>query len=208
MTKSRISYGWLIVVVATLALVITNGLSIGGLPPFYKPVREEFVRIRAVDATHAESFIANCANITFLMSGVFSLLGGWLIGRIGLKTLMLTGCVMLGIGVALHSQAQSADMVYLARFLMGASLGFVGVTPCVVLVSNCFETGRGTALGIALTGTSLGGSVVSLLAAPLIVNYGLAQRSARRDRSCVVRFASCDHIYGPREANRMRKPAR
>ncbi|MEO6655251.1 MAG: MFS transporter, partial [Pyrinomonadaceae bacterium] len=158
MTKSRISYGWVIIAVATLALVISNGLSIGGLPPFYKPIREEFVLIGAIDATHAESFIANCANITFLMSGVFSLLGGWLLSRIRLKTLMLTGGVMLGIGVALHSEAQSAEIVYLARFLMGASLGFVGVTPCVVLVSNWFQTGRGTALGIALTGTSLGGS--------------------------------------------------
>ena len=40
MAKSRVSYGWVIVIVATLALVISNGLSIGGLPPFYKPTRK------------------------------------------------------------------------------------------------------------------------------------------------------------------------
>ena len=101
------------------------------------------------------------------MSGVFSLLGGWLLTRIRLKVLMLIGCVMLGSGFILHSQATSAELVYLARFLMGASLGFVGVAPNVVLVSNWFSVGCGTALGIVLTGTSLGGSVVSLLAGPL-----------------------------------------
>ncbi|MGE3465528.1 MAG: nitrate/nitrite transporter, partial [Pyrinomonadaceae bacterium] len=132
----------------------------------------EFVALGAIDATRAETFIANAANITFLMSGVFSLIGGWLLGRLGLRSLMLIGCVMLGAGVTLHSQASTAEMVYFARFLMGASLGFVGVTPCVVLVSNWFQTGRGTALGIALTGTSLGGSAVSLMAAPLIPAYG------------------------------------
>ncbi|MEO7660592.1 MAG: MFS transporter, partial [Pyrinomonadaceae bacterium] len=168
----NISYGWAIVAVATLALIVSNGLTIGGLPPFYKPMREEFVAIGAIDPGHAESFIANGANITFLMSGVFSLIGGWLLGRIGLKTLMAIGCVMLGAGLTLHSQAAAAETVYFSRFLMGASLGFVGVTPCVVLVSNWFKTGRGTALGIALTGTSLGGSFVSLMAAPLIPNYG------------------------------------
>lgn len=162
----------MIVAVATLALIVSNGLSIGGLPPFYKPMREEFVAIGAIELNSAETFIANAANITFLMSGVFSLIGGWLLGRIGLKKIMLIGCVLLGLGMTLHSQAATAEMVYFSRFLMGASLGFVGVTPCVVLVSNWFQTGRGTALGIALTGTSLGGSAVSLLAAPLISSYG------------------------------------
>ncbi len=165
-------YGWVIVIVATLALVVSNGLAIGGLPPFYKPIREEFVRIAAIDASHAESFIANCANITFLMSGVFSLIGGWLITRFRLKPMMLIGCALLGGGLLLHSNAETAEMVYAARFLMGASLGFVGVAPCVVLVSNWFATGRGTALGIVLTGTSLGGFLIPLVAAPMIVSYG------------------------------------
>src|SRR5204863_9074604 len=88
------------------------------------------------------------------------------------KPLMLVGCVLLGGGLVLHSQAATAEMVYLARFLMGASLGFIGVAPCVVLVSNWFDTGRGTALGIVLTGTSLGGFLIPLFAAPMIANYG------------------------------------
>ena len=170
--RSRDNYGWVIVVVATLALVVSNGLSIGGLPPFYKPIREELVAIGAIDAARAESFIANAANITFLMSGVFSLLGGWLITKFRLKPMMLVGCVLLGGGLVLHSQATTAEMVYLARFLMGASLGFVGVAPCVVLVSRWFDANRGTALGIVLMGTSLGGFLIPLVAAPLIANYG------------------------------------
>lgn len=165
-------YGWIIVAISTLALVISNGLSIGGLPPFYKPLREEFVGIGAIDAAKAESFIANGANITFLMSGVFSLLGGWLAARFRLKPLMIVGCVLLGLGLVIHSQSVSATSVYLARFLMGASLGFIGVAPCVVLVSGWFEKGRGTALGITLVGTSLGGTIIPLVAQPLIANYG------------------------------------
>ena len=172
MTEPQSKYRWVIVVVATLALVISNGLTIGGLPPFYKPMREEFVLLGVVDASRAETFISNAANITFFMSGVFSLLAGWLLTRIRLKSLMLIGCVMLGGAIVLHSQALSVEAVYLARFLMGASLGFVGVMPCVVLVSNWFQTNRGTALGIVLTGTSIGGALISLIVAPLITNYG------------------------------------
>ena len=110
-------YRWAIVAGATFCLVISNGLSIGGLPPFYKPIREEFVAIGAIDAAFAESFIANAANITFLVSGVFSLIGGWLITRFRLKPLMLFGSVLLGGGLILHSQAVTSEIVYLARFL-------------------------------------------------------------------------------------------
>ena len=155
-----------------LALIVSNGLSIGGLPPFYKPMREDLVALGAVDAAQAESFIAIAANITFIMSGVSSLVGGWLLTRFRIRPVMLVGCLLLGAGVILQSQAIVDHCVYLSRFLMGSSLGFVGVAPCVVLVSGWFERGRGMALGIALTGTSLGGSIVSLMAAPLIANYG------------------------------------
>jgi MFS family permease len=165
-------YGWVIVAVAMLALIVSNGLSIGGLPPFYKPMREELVALGAVDAARAESFIAIAANITFIMSGVSSLIGGWLLTKFRISPVMLVGCLILGAGVILQSQASSVTAVYFSRFLMGSSLGFVGVAPCVVLVSDWFEKGRGTALGVALTGTSLGGSIVSLMAAPLIAKYG------------------------------------
>lgn len=155
-----------------LALIVSNGLAIGGLPPFYKPIREEFVAIGAIDAARAESFIANGANITFLMSGLFSLIGGWLVTRFRLRPTMIVGCLLLGTGIILLSQAETASAVYIARFLMGASLGFIGVAPCVVLVSRWFTTSRGMALGILLTGTALGGALVPLIAAPLISNYG------------------------------------
>jgi MFS family permease len=172
MAKRNEPYGWVIVAVSTLALVVSNGLAIGGLPPFYKPIREEFVAIGVIDPAHAESFIANAANITFLMSGVFSLIGGWLVTRFRLKLLMVIGGVLLGGGLIVHSQAVTAEMVYLARFLMGASLGFIGVAPNVVLVSRWFTKKRGTALGIVLTGTSIGGVIIPLIAQPFISAYG------------------------------------
>ena len=72
-TKSdRFYYGWVIVAVATLALVVSNGLSIGGIPVFYKAIREDLVASGAVAAENAESFIAFGASLTFLLSGLIS----------------------------------------------------------------------------------------------------------------------------------------
>lgn len=166
------AFSWAALAVSTFALLVSNGLSISGLPPFYKPIREEFVAAGIVNSSVAETFVANGANITFLMSGLFSLIGGWLVTRFRLRPMMLLGCVMLGSGTILLSISDSILIFYLSRFLMGASLGFIGVAPCIVLVTRWFSTRRGLALGILLTGTSLGGAVVPLLGQPLIAQYG------------------------------------
>jgi MFS family permease len=163
---------WIVLAVAACGLVISNGLSIGGIPVFYKAVQEDLIGRGAIDTSHAQTFISNGANITFLMSGIFSMAAGWLLSRMSLRLLMITGSVVLGIGLLLHSQATTAETVYLSRFLMGVSLGFVGVTPSVVLISNWFEGNRGTALGILLTGTSFGGVLIPIAAAPLIAWLG------------------------------------
>ena len=170
--RSKVFYGWVIVAVATLALVVSNGLSIGGIPVFYRSIREEFVTSGAVAAEHAESFIAFGASLTFLFSGLISPVAGWLIHRLPLRTIMLIGCGLLGGGLLIHATAASALQVYAARVLMGISLGFIGVLPSVVLVSNWFVARRGTALGILLTGTSVGGVLIPPLATPLIERFG------------------------------------
>lgn len=164
--------GWIIVAVSTFALIVSNGLTIGGMPVFYKPIQNDFIASGALAADHAQTFISVGATLTFFLSGVFSMIGGWLIPRTGLKRLMILGCLCLGGGLALHAAATSVWMVYLSRVLMGVSLGFVGVTPNVVLVSNWFPEARGTALGIMLTGTSIGGFIVPIFAAPMIEHFG------------------------------------
>ncbi len=170
--QRRFFYGWVIVAVGMLALVVSNGLSIGGIPVFYRSIREDFVAAGAVGAEQAESFIAFGASLTFLFSGLISPFAGWLIQKFPLRNVMLLGCLFLGGGLLLHATAGSAGAVYAARIMMGVSLGFVGVLPSVVLVSSWFVRRRGTAIGILLTGTSIGGVLIPPLATPLIERFG------------------------------------
>ncbi len=48
-------YGWVIVAISTLALVVSNGLSIGGLPVFYKPMLADMIAIGGVESDKAQS---------------------------------------------------------------------------------------------------------------------------------------------------------
>lgn len=170
--NSSFYYGWIIVVVATLALVVSNGLSVGGIPVFYKPLREDFVTSGIVAAGQAESMIGMAGSLTFLIAGFFSPVAGYLIEKFNIKYLMIAGCAVLGAALLIHSQAMSPTAVYVSRSLMGVSLGLIGVLPGTVLVSHWFRRRRGTAIGIVLTGTSIGGVIIPLVAAPLIAAYG------------------------------------
>jgi MFS family permease len=165
-------YGWIVVFVATFALIVSNGLTTLGIAVFSKPIRDEFVSTGIVPQNEAESMIAAAGYLTFLLAGFISPLTGFLIKRISLKWLMAAGCVLLGGALLLHSQATGTLTVYISRIMMGVSLGLVGVMPNVVLVSNWFNKLRGAALGLTLTGTSIGGVVIPLLATPLLLHYG------------------------------------
>ena len=170
--QNKFFYGWVIVGISTLALLISNGLSIGGIPVFYKFVQTDLVNSGAVAPDNIQSVYGLAPALTFLFAGLFAPVGGFLIDRLKARTMMLVGCAILGIGLIVYSQATSPNFVYLAHSLMGISLGFVGVLVNTVLISNWFLKKRGSALGIVLTGTSFGGATVPLVATPLIQTYG------------------------------------
>lgn len=165
-------YGWIIVVIATLALLVSNGLSIGGIPVFYKFVQNDLVASGAVTSEKIQSVYAFGPALTFLLAGFFAPVAGYLLQKLNSKTMMVIGCFILGAGLFVYSQANSAIMVYLAHILLGTSLGFVGVLVNTVLISNWFTKKRGIALGIVLTGTSFGGFLIPIISTPLIQTYG------------------------------------
>lgn len=169
--QNKFFYGWVIVGIATLALLIGNGLSIGGIPVFYKFVQNDLVASGAVAQDKIQSVYGLAPALTFLFAGIFAPIGGFLINRLKARLMMLVGCVILGIGLIVYSQATSASMVYVAHSMMGMSLGFVGVLVNTVLISNWFLKKRGSALGIVLTGTSFGGVTIPLISTPLIQTF-------------------------------------
>jgi len=173
--KPPFYYGWVIVGIATLALIISNGLAILGLPVFYKPIQEDLIGIGAITSGNADAVTGYAASLTSLLAGVFSLVVSIFVKRFGVKDLMIGGCVVLGSALLIYSRAETASMIYIAHSLLGLALGLVGVTIQSVLVSNWFQARRGIALGIVLTGTSLGGVIVSQIAPPLIRVYGWRQ---------------------------------
>ncbi len=167
----KILYPFVVVATATVALIVSNGLTTTGLSVFYRSVQKDLVESGSVAAGSIQSEFSIGPALTIMLAGFLAPLGGFLIGRIGLKRVMLIGCALLGGGLVLYSTSTDIVGVYAAHALLGVSLCFVGVVPCSSFVSKWFTDNRGLALGVALTGTNLGGMLVPRLAVPLIGDH-------------------------------------
>jgi MFS family permease len=168
-SRNSTLFAIVIAVVALVMLVVSNGLAVGGIPVFFKPVQDSLIELGAVSQSEIQSAFAIGPAITIMLAGLAAPLGGILIGRIGFKMVLMTGCLLMGAGLGIYSTAESMPMVYIAHGFLGLSLCFIGVVPASSLVSAWFDRWRGTVLGIVLTGTNFGAILIPWIATPLIV---------------------------------------
>ena len=96
-----------------------------------------------------------------VLSGVSALLSpllGGLMDKTSLKRMMLTGAVLLSAGYATLTLAHSfTQVLWVYALLIAPANVLLGPVAVTVLLSRWFVKRRGTALGIAIAGISMGG---------------------------------------------------
>ncbi len=157
-------YPWLICVVAMLMLAISNGMTMTGITAFDPSLLDEFGWSRG-QLKFRDMF-------NLLLAAALSPFVGALIDRIGVRTLALFGSVLLAVLYAAYSQVQSIAHVYLIHVGFAAVVVSSGLSVAVIMVSEWFQTRRGTALGIALVGSSVGGMLVPKVIVALLPAHG------------------------------------
>ncbi len=148
-----IFYGWIIVGLALVLTTLSSGVYVQGLTVFFLPLTEEFDVQRGT-----LSLALSLAGIGEAIIGPF---GGMLIDRYGPRRLMVAGVILMGLGFALASVAQSF-LVFLFVFLPLVPIGMsVGMGSALSAgVGNWFVRKRGMAFALAMTGFGLGGLLV------------------------------------------------
>ncbi len=164
MSNKKIFYGWAIVALAVFAVTVTNGLSIGGIPIFYRSFIKEFGWDRTT--------IAFAGSVLLFARGLAGPLTGPLYDKYGPKRFMVAGAIIIGITLVWAARINAPVHLYAAQLMFAVGLTFAGLGPGTYIVSNWFSRMRGRALGIVATGTSLGGIIFSPLSTKLIQNYG------------------------------------
>ncbi len=154
---------WAVALFACLALMISNGMTLSGLSVYDVQFIEEFgwsmgeIKFRDM--------------ITLALTGLLAPFIGVFIDRYGVRKCMAVGWVVLIAAYWFYSQLQTLADMYWIHAAFSFVLVMCGLNAAVILVSNWFVKYRGTAIGIALMGTSLGGAILP--------QYGTAMIEAR-----------------------------
>lgn len=140
---------WAVAFSALLMLMISNGLVVTGITAFDEALLKEFGWSRGA--------LKFRDLLTLLLAGAFAPFIGILIDRFGVRPLMIAGSLLLALGYLAYASIQHIGHVYLIHLLFGVVLTACGLNIAVIWVSQWFVRHRGTAIGLALVGTSLGG---------------------------------------------------
>lgn len=142
-------YGWWAIVPAVFViLLVTNGLTVGGIAAF-DPLLIADLGVQRADIKLGDA-------IQLGVTAIATVASGWLADRYGVRPVMVAGSLALAWGFFSLGDVQSLSDYYWSRFWMGIGLSGAGLAICVVAVSRWFVLRRGRALGIVLAGTSLG----------------------------------------------------
>jgi MFS family permease len=164
-SEGALFYGWWIVGTAFTVQLFMVGFFSYGYPLVIVPVKLDF------GASDSQvNLVMTTASIVGL---VLPPIVGPLADRWSARGLMLIGTVSLAVAFLLLSITQGIYQ-FIATFalLIGASNALLGPITCSSVVSRWFVASRGRALGIAATGTSVGGMLAPALLTDWVAAWG------------------------------------
>ena len=144
----RIYYGWVIVVVAFLAIVVSSGAR-AAFPILMVPLEQEFQWDRAS--------IALAASVNLLMFGLVGPLVGKLMDQRGVRAVMLGSLVLVGIGTTAMLFMSAVWHLYLLwGVVLGAGMGGAAGVLSATIAARWFSAKRGLVIGLLTAGYSAG----------------------------------------------------
>ncbi|MER2226211.1 MAG: MFS transporter [Carnobacterium sp.] len=167
MKKSKVFYGWWIVLGAAIVLAVMGPASVAVANLFQLPVTEEF----------------GISNSQFAISNSLVLGVGIFLSPIISKKLA-TGNFRLIYSIAVivyalaymgFGFAPNIYVFYLLSLLVGFGYTTTTIIPVSMLMNNWFVKKRGLALSLSLSGLGIGGVIFSQILTPLINNVGWRQ---------------------------------
>jgi MFS family permease len=163
-TARRLHYGWVIAALSAVAVVGALGFGRFGYTVIL-PAMKDGLGIGDVQA-------ADLATGTMLGYLLLSVLGGILAARFGSRLIITLFLALTCISMALTGFAPSYGGALVARTLTGIGSGGVNV-PVMALTAIWFaRRRRGMAMGITVSGSSIGLLITGLVIPPIVARFG------------------------------------
>ncbi len=159
---SKLHYGWVVVAAGALMGCVAIGTTFS-LAVFLKPMAEA--------TGWSRTGVSSAMTVVFLTMGVGGFGWGTLTDRFGPRIVVLSGGVLLGLGLALASRATSLlefQLVY--GIMVGGAAGAV-FAPTMATVTGWFDKHRSLAVSLVSAGMGAAPMIISPFAGWLITRY-------------------------------------
>jgi MFS family permease len=107
-----------------------------------------------------------------LSAGLAGPVVGWLLDRVDARKVMTAGVFLTFLSYVGLSRMYSFEQLVLCNLLVGVGLCACTGIPCSLVIANWFQERRGLAMGIALTGASVGGAVMIVVINHVVASGG------------------------------------
>jgi MFS family permease len=149
--------GWFIVAALFVTLVLVFGGGYDTVPVFLPALLKGFPNWSRAEVSLLPSVLA-------LSAGLSVLPVGWLVDRIEARIVMIAGALLAGGAFLLASASHSLATMMAAYLILGLGISAGTVLPATLVLANWFSERRGLAMGIAISGSTVGGSLMTLVA--------------------------------------------
>ena len=116
-----------------------------------KPIASELGSPRSIPA------LAN--SLAWLGSGTGALAFGWIAERVGIRTTVIFGAVMIGAGLALASRGGAWELLVGHGLLLGLLGGGAINVPLIIYITRWFDRRRGSAVALVSSGQYIAGAL-------------------------------------------------
>ena len=161
--KGKLFYGWWIVLASFFLMFAGIGILVNCTGVFFSAVIQDLGFSRAGFGLY----------FTIAMLGAMA--GSPILGKLIVKynsQLIISICLIVaGLSFAAYSLCTQLWHFYIVAVLAGVFGAGTSTLPASILLTNWFVDKRGTAMGIAFTGSGIGGMVMNPLAQWIITNY-------------------------------------
>ncbi|MFC1941918.1 MFS transporter [Chloroflexota bacterium] len=152
--RPAIFYGWWIVGACFIINTCASGAVFFGFTAFFEPIASEF------GWSYAQVSLA--ASLRGLELGIVAPLAGLAVDRYGPRRLVFAGAIVMGIGITILGQVNNLAMFYAAFIVISIGMGVCMGVVTMTAVANWFRRKSSIALGISMSGTAVGGTLIPL----------------------------------------------
>ncbi len=156
-------YGWYIALAGAGSNFLILGLVVFGMGVFFEPMR--------TDLGWSAAALAAGQSLRSAEQGLLSPVTGYLLDRLGAKTMARIGVILLALGLALMAMVHDVWLFYLASTVVALGQSAGGGNAFGLTLMRWFNRNRGKATGLLNTGNGAGYFAVPVLTA-LVLGLG------------------------------------